>query len=281
MNPTHTPGVNHIERLIGERNPPPGPVALYTSPGHSVYWVGSQETSPFRCNAYLIVDGDTHVLVDPGSKMHHFEQVRERVSKIVPPESVTHIVLHHQDPDLCDSIPDWLEVAPKATLVCTPRCRVLLPYYGFSPDVDWLDISPNDNTVLELPSGKVLAFITSPFLHFPEACVTFDEATGFLLSSDIGAAIEHDWRIVVEDWEAHWRGMVPFHVFYMASNRAMQGFIHKIEPFPIEAILPQHGSIIPKAHVRTALARLKELPCGLDLLYPASNIEQALQALSR
>lgn len=272
--------MNHLDSLVGLRTAGDAPVTLSSSPDHAVYWVGCQEDSPFRCNAYLIVDGDVRVLIDPGSRMHHFEQVKARVAAIVPPESVTHIVLHHQDPDVCDSLPDWLAVA-KATLIATPRCRVLLPYYGFGGEVPFLDVSPNDNTVLELPSGKVLAFLTSPFLHFPEACVTFDEATGFLFSSDIGAAIENDWCLVVEDWEHHWKTMVPFHVFYMASNRAMRGFIDKIDPFPIEAICPQHGSIIPKPHVRAALQRLRELPCGIDLLYPASNIEQALQALSR
>lgn len=273
--------MNHIPSLVGAAIDHTKPVPLFTSPEHAVYWVGAQEDSPFRCNVYLVLDGDTRVLLDPGSEHHHFQQVRQRVATLVPPESITHIVLHHQDPDLCDSIPAWLRIAPGATLVCTPRTRVLLPYYGFSPSVSWLDVSPNDSTVLELPSGKVLAFLTSPFLHFPEACTTFDETTGFLFSSDVGAAIERDWKLVIGDWEAHWRTMVPFHVFYMASNRAMRGYLHKIAPFPVEAILPQHGSIIPKQHVKAAFAALRELPCGLDLLYPASNLESALRDLKR
>lgn len=273
--------MNRIDSLIGVKVDTNSPVTLYDDGQHAVYWVGSQETSPFRCNAYLIVDGDVHVLVDPGSQQHHFDQVRERVARIVPPESVTHIILHHQDPDLCDSLPAWLEINPAITLICTPRTRVLLPYYGFSPDISWLDVSPMDNTVLELPSGSVLGFITSPFLHFPEAMVTFDERTGFLLSSDIGAAIESDWKLVADDIEAHWKAMVPFHVFYMANNRAMRGFLDKIGPFPITAVLPQHGSIIPSKWVKTALDRLRDLPCGIDLLYPASNLESALGMLTR
>ncbi len=32
--------------------------------------------------------------------------------------------------------------------------------------------------------------------------------------------------------------MVSFHIFYMASNRALRGFMEKIEPFLIEAIRP-------------------------------------------
>lgn len=251
------------------------PVELFNDGAHAVYWVGSQEDSPFRCNAYLMVDGDWRILFDPGSAYHHFGQVRARVEQIIPADTVSHIVVHHQDPDLCDSLPNWLEINPELVIVTTPRTRVLLPYYGFSPNVSWVDVSPNDSTYFELPGGS-LAFLTSPFLHFPEAMVTFDERTGFLLSSDIGAAIEQKWRLVVSEWEPHWRAMVPFHVFYMASNRALRGFVEKVEPFPIKAILPQHGSVIPGPFVGNALESLKELPCGIDLLYPSSNLEAAM-----
>lgn len=257
------------------------PVCLYDEPNHGVYWVGSQEDTPFRCNAYLIVDGDVRVLFDPGSSMHHFAQVRQRVAAIVPPESVSHVVVHHQDPDLCDSLPDWLAVNPELVIVATPRTRVLLPYYGFSHDVRWLDVSPNDSTVIELPSGRVLAFLVAPFLHFPEACVTFDEASGFLLSGDVGAAVEKDWQLVVTDFERHLRTMIPFHIFYMASQRALRGFIDKIRPFPIQAIAPQHGSIIGEAHVTRALDALSELRCGIDLVYPRHNLEEAMSDFLR
>ncbi|MCP4657587.1 MAG: MBL fold metallo-hydrolase [bacterium] len=250
------------------------PVALRTGE-HSVYWVGSQEESAFRCNAYLLVDGDFRILIDPGSALHHFPQVRARVEQVVPPESISHVVVHHQDPDLCDSLPQWLEINPEITLVTTPRARVLLPYYGFSPDVRWLDVSPNDSTTLELPHTSLL-FVTAPFLHFPEAFVTYDEAGRFLFSGDVGAAVEQDWQLVASDWERHWRSMVPFHIFYMASHRALKGFIDKIELFPLDALCPQHGSIMPGELAGKALAQLKELPCGIDLLYPASNIEAIL-----
>ncbi|MEQ1506242.1 MAG: MBL fold metallo-hydrolase [Myxococcota bacterium] len=261
---------------LGEIDPT-RPVRLFDRDGHTVWWVGSQEDSPFRCNVYLLVDGDVRVLFDPGSTTHHFAQVRDRVAQVVDPASVTHLVLHHQDPDLCDSIPSWIALVGRPTLVCTPRTRLLLPYYGFADeDVDWLDVSPLDATVLPLPSGRELAFLTSPFLHFPEAMVTWDEASRFLLSSDIGAAIEADWRLVARDVEAHWQAMVPFHVFYMANNRALRGFVDKVEPFPIDAMLPQHGSILPEPLVRPILARLRELPCGIDLLYPPSQAERLL-----
>ncbi len=269
--------MNRIPELASESPDLSRPVCLHEG-DHAVYWVGSEEPSPFRCNAYLVVDGEHRILMDPGSTMHHFPQVRARVEQIVPASSLTHVVAHHQDPDLCDSLPSWLELAPDLTIVTTPRVRVLLPYYGFPSDVNWLDVSPEDSTTLELDHGS-LVFITAPFLHFPEAFVTYDETTGFLFSGDIGAAVEEDWRLVVEDWDRHWQTMLPFHVFYMASRKALRGFLRKIEPFPVSAICPQHGSIIPPAQVQRALESLANLPCGLDLLYPASNIESVLSEI--
>ena len=269
--------MNRIDGLIGSRLVGDAPICLFEG-AHQVWWIGSKEESPFRCNAYLIVDGDTRVLLDPGSSRWHFPQVKARVAQIIDPTTVTHIIAHHQDPDVIDSLPDWLALAPQAEVVCTPRTRVLLPFYGTPDGTRWLDVSPLDNTVLELPH-TTLVFITSPFLHFPEAMVTWDEASGYLFSSDIGAAIDDDWKLVADDWDQHWRTMVPFHVFYMANNRALRGFCEKIAPFPISAILPQHGSILPGSMVKRALDALRELPCGIDLLYPASNIESLLAGL--
>jgi flavorubredoxin len=250
------------------------PVELWSGE-HSVYWVGSQEASAFRCNSYLIVDGEHRILIDPGSAVHHFPQVLERVEQVVPGTSITHIIAHHQDPDVCDSLPKWLELNPEIIIVATPRVRVLLPYYGFAPDVSWLDVSPNDSTTLDLPS-TTLYFVTAPFLHFPEAFVTYDETSQLLFSGDIGAAIEPRWQLIATDWERQWRAMVPFHIFYMASQRALQGFVKKIEPFPLGALCPQHGSILPGELASVALDYLRQLPCGIDLIYPASNIESIL-----
>lgn len=274
------PNASHIDRLRGQPIEGDGPVTLYDDGGHAIYWVGAEENSAFRCNAYLLVHGETSVLFDPGSSAHHFAQVKRRVAQVIDPTTLTHIAVHHQDPDLCDSLPDWIATAPGVTLITTPRTRVLLPYYGFDPNVPWLDVSPQDMSSLELGDDE-LAFLTAPFLHFPEAMVTFDSRSGFLFTGDVCAAIEKDWTLVADDLEAHWNTMVPFHIFYMASQRALAGFIDKVRPFPISAIIPQHGSIIPGEMVPEVLDRLADLPCGIDLLYPASHMEKQLRGMRR
>ena len=58
-----------------------------------------------------------------------------------------------------------------------------------------------------------------------------------------------------------------FHIDYMASNKATNGYAQKIKHLPISAILPQHGSIINSNFVNDAIKYLENLQCGLDLLY--------------
>ena len=84
--------MNQVESLIGSRLVGDAPICLYNGK-HQVWWIGSNEVSPFRCNAYLIVDGPIRVLVDPGSGRWHFPQVKARVE----PVSYTHLTLPTSD----------------------------------------------------------------------------------------------------------------------------------------------------------------------------------------
>ena len=77
-----------------------------------------------------------------------------------------------------------------------------------------------------------------------------------------------DWRLVVDDFNRHELKLSLFHIDYMASNIAARGFVDRLRNLEINALLPQHGSIIPRKHVPQALKYLYELKCGTDLIYP-------------
>jgi len=257
------------------------PVKLYEEGEHEVVWVGSSEDFIFRCNAYLVKSGDKAVLIDPGG-IQHFRQVKKRVEEVLGDAArVTHVVAHHQDPDVAGSIPEWLKVNPDITVITTPRTKVLLPYYGFDRNkVKWLDVGVMDDTILDLPRGGLL-FLSAPFLHFPDAFVTYDIKSGFLFSGDIFAAIQQEWNLVVteEKWEKHKVEMMYFHVYYMASNKALRHFVKKVKPFPIKTIVPQHGSIIPEQLVGKAMDFLENLKCGIDLLEEESPVKSLIDEL--
>ena len=55
---------------------------------------------------------------------------------------------------------------------------------------------------------------------------------------------------------------------YFACNIATRGYAMEIENLDIEAVLPQHGSILHKKFVPNAIDYLKNLECGLDIIYP-------------
>ncbi|WP_457567642.1 oxygen-binding di-iron domain-containing protein [Desulfurobacterium sp.] len=256
------------------------PILLYESPDYKIAWVGSAENFIFRCNAYLISADGTNILIDPGG-IQHFPQVKQRVSALIGnPEKITHIITHHQDPDVIGSLPEWLKINPEITIITTPRTKVLIPYYGFDRDnVNWLDVSPLDDTIIDIGEKSTLMFLSAPFLHFPEAFVTYDSRSKILFSGDIFAAIQQKWELVVTDIEKHKKEMMYFHVYYMASQKALKYFVNKIKPFEIKAIAPQHGSIIPEEFVEKALNFLCNLKCGIDLLYEESPVKSIMDEI--
>ena len=70
-----------------------------------IYWVGADlQYEGLQCNPYLIIDGDEAALIDPGSVLD-FEYVFKNVTDLIPLEKLKYVILHHEDPDLCSSVP--------------------------------------------------------------------------------------------------------------------------------------------------------------------------------
>ena len=236
---------------------------LYKDGGHDIYWLGINDETAFRCNAYLIRDGDEFIILDPGSRSF-FEQVKERVRQITDPKNVTAMILCHQDPDIAASMIDWIDFNPEITIISSARTNVLLPHYG-RDDYKFYDIVEDGDYTFK--SGRKLQFIEAPFLHFPGAFTTYDIASSMLFSGDIWAALDIDWKLLVDDFEEHQMNMDLFHVDYMASNIAARGYVRRLDGIDIKTILPQHGSIIPEEFITEALDYLNTLQCGLDIVY--------------
>ncbi|MFT5660217.1 MAG: flavorubredoxin [Sulfurimonas sp.] len=254
---------SYIDSYLGQELTLETITPLYKNEGHEIYWLGIDDETAFRCNAYLIKDNDEYIIVDPGSRSF-FAQVQERVSQITDLKNVKGLILCHQDPDVAASMIDWLDFNPEILIISSARTNVLLPHYGRS-DYEFYDIT-EDNSY-SFKSGRKLTFVEAPFLHFPGAFTTYDNESSFLFSGDIWAALDITWNLTVSDFEEHKMNMDLFHLDYMASNVAARGYVRQLDGISIEAILPQHGSIIPKGFVLDALEYLKNLRCGVDLVY--------------
>jgi len=221
-----------------------------------IYWVGAKdEKEGLNCNPYLLVDGDEGVLIDPGSVLD-FEYVYENVTKIIPIEKIKYVVLHHQDPDLCSSVPLFEQMGAKFTIVTHWRTQTLVKYYGIKSDYY---IVNENNFRLKLKSGRKLKFIQTPYLHFPGAIATYDTESKILFSSDLFGAFSYDWNLYAG--KDYMEKMKAFHEHYMPSNDILRPVMEIFMAMDISLIAPQHGSII-KEDIKRYIKELRELECG-------------------
>ncbi|MCK9204484.1 MAG: MBL fold metallo-hydrolase [Bacteroidales bacterium] len=240
------------------------PTLLFQDGKYAIYWIGVPEDSAFRNNSYLITDGTEALLIDPGGH-NDFPVINQQIKQIISSMPVTAMVFCHQDPDAAGSMADWLALNPGMNVITAAVTNLILPHFGRS---DYSFFNINEEPFFSFGSGHKLRFFEAPFLHSPGAFVTYDETSGFLFSGDIWAAIDMDWRLVVENFPAHVLKMNLYHINHMASNIAARGFVGRIRNLLLKAILPQHGSIIPEKFIPQAMDYLLRLKCGLDLVYP-------------
>lgn len=258
---------NLINNYIGKEIDLETVTPLFQTNDYSIYWLGIDNETAFRCNVYLIKAGDEALIIDPGSR-EFFEKVKQRALEVVSLEQIKGLILCHQDPDVSASMIDWLDLKSDLKILSTDRTNVLLPHYG-RDQYDFYSV--NQLKTFTFSNGHVLEFIEAPFLHFAGAFATYDKTSNFLFSGDVWAALDIEWNLVVDNFQMHINNMNLFHIDYMASNIATRGFAQKIEHKTIDAILPQHGSIINKEFIPNAITYLKELKCGTDIVYGDLN----------
>jgi flavorubredoxin len=254
--------------MCNEQLNPDQAIPLFAGADHAVYWVGiHSDGEEIECNAYLIVDGGAGYLLEPGG-YNRFGPVQEKVGQVCPPTAITHLLFSHQDPDVCASLPSWMEFNPSLQVVVPALWVRFLPHY-MAYHVRYVPVE-DEGLTLALPSGAPLTCIPAPYLHSPGAMAVYDAASGFLFTGDIGASLSKDrkLRLVIDQWEAYTQAAQGFHQRYMGSNRAVQGFLARLKGLRIDAILPQHGVILRGHEVPRFITWLSHLPCGVDYLYP-------------
>lgn len=207
------------------------------------------------CNPYLIVDGDEAVLLDPGSVLD-FDRVYRAVVSLVPPEAISLIVAHHQDPDICASLPLFAQAGITAPVAMHWRASLLARHYG----------APNEFYIVNergwewrFRSGRILRFMPAPYCHCAGCIMTWDATSHTLFSSDIFGSILNSSNLFAgPGYDA---GMRAFHEHYMPSHEALAPVMDSIIPLDIAIIAPQHGCVIVD-DIRKRIQTLRELECG-------------------
>ncbi|MDX8409754.1 MAG: MBL fold metallo-hydrolase [Mariprofundales bacterium] len=242
-------------------------ILLHDTPGHQVYWIGcGEQGEAIPCNSWLVVDQDEGFLLEPGG-CDHYQAVSDKVDSVFLSSAISHLICSHQDPDVCASLPSWVSNHPDIKVVVPHLWQRFLPHYMAHPE-HLIPISDRGGKLL-MPDGGHLRCIPAPFLHSPGNMVVFDEASGLLFSSDIGASVfgDNTLRLCIDDWDSHCGRMLGFHQRYMGSNKAVAAFIASVRELPIRAILPQHGAIFRGDEVSKLLDWLGAIDVGVDFMF--------------
>ena len=231
-----------------------------------VYHIGDPVVfNGLDCNPYLMIEGDEAVLFDPGSVID-FKTVLENLKTLIDLDKIKYIVLHHEDPDLCASVPLLEQAGIKAKIITSWRSMTLIQYYGINAPAYLIE---EHNMELVFKTGRTLEFILTPYLHFAGSFVTYDKRNRLLFSSDLFGAFSHNRTFYADD--SYMDKMLSFHELYMPSNTILRPIMDILLNYPIDMILPQHGSII-KDRIRDYIDALRTMECGSMLAPIKKNL---------
>ena len=227
----------------------------------NVWWLGwPDEDAGFSNNPYLMIEGDDVILFDPGSRLDlHWGWVRKKIESIIPFNKINTVIVHHQDPDLCAAIPlvEKELGVNNFEIITTERAGLFLPYYDVKTEVTTVV----DGEVLGFGDDRELMFVTSPYLHFPGAMVTYDMKDKILFSSDIFGGFSLDWSLYANEY--YYEAMSAFSQPYFPAKRHVINFLDKIDKLDIDLIAPQHGSLIKRELIDGAKETLRNLEVGV------------------
>lgn len=198
-------------------------------------------------NAYVMKTDSAVVLFDAWKK-DYVDQFLEALSSIVDPKEITHIVVHHMEPDHSGSLPKILKAnGYKAKIIGTIFAKRLLEaFYDIKENVHAIE----DGEELKI-GNRTLKFITVPWLHWPDTMITYVVEDKIIFGCDAGGgysipeAIDDSDDEIVEKY-------LPYVTKYIVTvighyHKYIVENIEKIKELGIvddvRMILPGHGLI--------------------------------------
>jgi len=200
-------------------------------------------------NAYLLKLNDAVVLFDAWKK-DYAEEFIKALSKLVDPKEITHIIVHHTEPDHSGSLPKVLELnGYKAQVIGTSFAKRLLEaFYGPKAVENFHAVKDGEEMKI---CGKTFRFITVPWLHWPDAMITYIVENGLMFSCDAGGGYSIP-ETIDDSNEEIVQKYLPYVTKYIVTvighyHKYIVQNIEKIKKLGIleetKMILPGHGLI--------------------------------------
>ena len=219
-----------------------------------VYWIGSVDPGlvvfdiviPTKhgttYNSYL-VRGEKIAVIDT-VKSYCVDDFISKIRSLVRPEDIDYIIINHTEPDHSGGLIRLMELAPKAIPVFSRSARTFVKNI-LHKEFDYKEVKTGDSIDL---GGKVLKFISAPFLHWPDTMFTYLETDKILFPCDaFGSHYCSDKRFN-DELDSKEDAFAAYEFYYDTILRPFKKYVidalDSIKDIDIDIIAPSHGPIL-------------------------------------
>ena len=192
--------------------------------------------SPVSFGCFLIRD-ENPTMVETGLR-GMYDLVHGAVRRLVEPAKLRYLVVPHFEMDECGSLNRFLEIAPRAEPICSPIGGVVTlgDFSERAPKV----VGNGDKLSL---GQKELRFVLTPWVHFWDSMLVYDETDRTLFTSDLFMQPGDREPITSEDRSSE---VVDFCRFsgLLPSQKHLETALDRIGPLHVETIACHHGSVL-------------------------------------
>lgn len=220
-----------------------------------------------QSNQFLIVDGDTGAIVDPGGNLAYGE-LYLAMTRHFAPQQLSAIVASHADPDIIASLDRWMTATPTARLYISQVWERFVPHFCKAGKTAGRIVGIPD-AGMRIPLGRrELIALPAHFLHAEGNFQFYDPVSRILFCGDLGASMLTGAQAAqpVESLAPLLGRMEAFHRRYMVSNKVLRLWAQMVRPLKIDMLVPQHGAPLRGAAVAEFIAWVEGLACGIDLM---------------
>jgi flavorubredoxin len=240
-------------------------------------------------NSYVI-DDEKKVLIDL-TKEFKTDTLIDQISALFDVADLDYVVVNHMEPDHTGAIKTIMRMAPKATILCTPKTTPMLKdFYGITERIQEVA----DGETLDI--GKcTIQFFHTPFVHWPETMMTYCVQEKILFACDAfggyGALQGYNFDDECTDIEFYKKESLRYYSNIVAKfSKPVLNAIAKLGGIDVEIIAPSHGLIwrehpedIIGLYTKWACYATGETETGVTLLYGSmyGNTEEIMNSVAK
>jgi len=232
-------------------------------------WPITQEGVTY--NSYLI-KGEKTALIDL-TKSIKADEYLSMIEELTAVSRIDYIVINHMEPDHTGLLRMLRRLAPQAVILGSAKTKDMLRgFFGIEDNVR----AVADGETLDL-GGAAVRFLSTPFVHWPETIMTYEESRKVLFSCDafggygaLRGTIFDDECVQPEFYE---KEALRYYANIVAnySSRVLDA-VGKMAALSVEVVAPSHGLVWRRNPRRIVDLYRRWAECASGKLEPAVTL---------